>query len=423
MTKLWKSLSFAWYYLILHMKAVIEGFFLGHRLGLMGKLKEGFCDHRSETQTSPQFASEAVHRIIKSYHKAKSQQAFAEKPYQVGKWWQEILEQEWEEMLRAIEANDFEPIGLLLENFNRSSISRSTLGGYGDYNAYKKHPLLFPYLFVYNWCKYRNICRRKGIEVQDFSWNLVGNPVGIKISGQVLSCDALRHFYYAKEIASLLQEVDHPVICEIGGGIGGFAYAMCKTLQKEMTYIVIDLLEPLIVSSYFLQMSFPEKRVLMLGEEDISHVDLRQYGFVFLPNYALSMLGDRTVDLFYNSSSLSEMNAETARRYVNDIERICDRYFMHVNHDIRFTWTDEQGRKISNLLASEVKPDPNLFGTVLQQKGEFNTIQDEMFFLKHGSTQAAEHHELLFERIGQRVIQPSLQEVPERVSQAAGSRF
>jgi putative sugar O-methyltransferase len=399
MSKFLKTLSFEWFYLFLHVKALLRGFIQGHRLGLIEKLNEGFCDHRSETRISPQLTSEVVHRIIRSFREAKSDQAFAEKPYQVGKWWQEIIEQEWAEMLPAITANDFETIGLLLENFHRSSISRSTLGGYGDYNGYKKHPFLFRYLFIYNWCKYRDICKRRGIEDRDLSWPLTGNPVGIRIAEQVLSYDALRHFYYAKEIASLLKDVTHPVICEIGGGIGGIAFATRKTLQKEMTYILIDLPESLIVSSYFLQMSFPEERVLLLGEEDVSQVDLRQYGIVLLPNHALPRLSDRTVDLFYNASSFSEMNAETASRYVTDIERICDRYFMHVNHDIRFTWKDDQGGTINNLIASEIRPDPHLFRTVQQRKGEFNTIQDEIFFLKHGSQQVAEHHVFLYERL------------------------
>jgi len=105
-----------------------------HRLGLIDKLNEGFGDHRSETPISPKLTSEVVHRIIRSFREAKSLQALAEKPYQVGKMWQEIIEREWEELLHAISANDFETTRLLLENFNRSSFSRSTLGGYVDYS-------------------------------------------------------------------------------------------------------------------------------------------------------------------------------------------------------------------------------------------------------------------------------------------------
>lgn len=399
MSKILKTLSNSWFYLFLHVKALIGGFFQGNRLGLIEKLNEGFCDHRSETPISPQLTSEVVHRIIRSFREAKRLQALAEKPYQVGKMWQEIIEQEWEELLHAIAANDFETTRLLLENFNRSSFSRSTLGGYGDYNAHKKHPFLYRYLFIYNWYRFRDVCRRRGIEDRDLSWPLTGNPVGIRISGQVLSFDTFRHFYYAKDFASLLKDVNHPVICEIGGGIGGLAYATRKTLQKGMTYILIDLPESLIVSSYFLQMSFPEERFLMLGEEDVSKVDLRQYGIVLLPSYALPMLGDRTVDLFFNASSFSEMNAETVSRYVTDVERICDRYFMHVNHDVRFTWTDDQGGRISNLIGSEIRPAPHLFRTVQQRKGEFRSIQDEFFYLEHSTKHGAEHHAFLYERL------------------------
>lgn len=100
-----------------------------------------------------------------------------------------------------------------------------------------------------------------------------------------------------------------------------------------VTYINFDLPENLIVSSYYLKASNPEKRIKIFdgSEVDLSREDIQQYDAVLMPNYFLPKLEALSVDLFINTVSLSEMDFVSIEAYCKQISRVTRRYFYHEN--------------------------------------------------------------------------------------------
>ncbi len=102
--------------------------------------------------------------------------------------------------------------------------------------------------------------------------------------------------------------------------------------MRDCVFIDFDLPEVVSVAAYFLAKSYPEKRVLLYGENDYGPDTHGRYDLIFMPSYEIAKVGTSTVDLFANASSLGEMTRDAARNYV---ERIVDGtdYFLHINHD------------------------------------------------------------------------------------------
>ncbi|MFQ5787727.1 MAG: putative sugar O-methyltransferase [Thermodesulfobacteriota bacterium] len=292
------------------------------------------------------------------------------------------------ELIQAINSEDFVSLNSLLSNFHRLPFSHATGGGFGDYNAYRKHPLLYRYLFSYQWHKYRKTYLDSSYDLNEIDWPSVGNPVGMQVNGHVWSADVFRYYYYANQFLELFGEKEHPVICEIGCGFGAVTYA---TLKKRKA-----IPESLIVSSYFLMTNFPNKKTLLFGEEDIGSINLEGFDMIFIPTYAIETLDDKTVDLFFNSNSFSEMKASSAKKYLDEIERICKKYFLHVNHTAEFTWKDENENEITNIKSTDLVPDKEFFRKKYQKKRIFSSVRDEIFYLQY----KAEHFAFFYERIG-----------------------
>ena len=118
-------------------------------------------------------------------------------------------------------------------------------------------------------------------------------------------------------------------------------------------------------------MSFPEKKFLLYGEDDIQN--LQVYDVALLPNFVLSKFNNNTIDLFFNSCSFSEMNYNTVKEYISQIEFKCKRYLLHNNHNARLVWR-EKGNKITNMIADEVIP--KNFELIYKKPRLFSLLED-----------------------------------------------
>jgi hypothetical protein len=167
----------------------------------------------------------------------------------------------------------------------------------------------------------------------DLAYPKIGNPWGYFIGDTLISTNECRYVYYANHIKSLLEDTENPVIAEIGGGYGGFAYQLQKTIPCK--YIDFDIPEVGMVAQYYLMMTFPEKKFLLYGEtqEDLTKELLNQYDIIMMPNFVLPRLASQSVDLFINTASLSEMNHNTVKEYISNIARVTKRYFFHENSE------------------------------------------------------------------------------------------
>jgi hypothetical protein len=140
---------------------------------------------------------------------------------------------------------------------------------------------------------------------------------------------AMRHFYYSYRLNNLVQNKN--VLLEIGGGFGGCPFHLFRDHAFAGKYLNVDIPEVLVICAYFLSEVLPEKRIFMYGESD--NLSLNDYDIILLPNYCLKDLPDQSVHTVFNAHSLTEVSEETVKEYFQQIERICSRYFLHMNHE------------------------------------------------------------------------------------------
>ena len=357
-------------------------------------VKKGFEDHKSSVARDDPSYRAIFKRLVDSYNKAKAQQENIGEPYHAGKLWQRFLDLYFDNLVTSLRDKNTVILQALLENFHREMFTVN-LGDF-DYSAMKKNPL-YKYQYVNTWYQYYNVYKEVTSGHPQLTYPLVGNPAGLYYDGQIIPIATIRYHYYAMEILSLLRDVDNPVVCDIGSGSGGQCYKILSNSVRDITCILLDIPEVLVIASYFLIAALPEKRILLYGEGGRDHLDsgkLEQYDIILMPNFMLPELASESVDLFFNACSFSEMDSETVREYIRQIERICTKYFMHINHTAKFVWY-ENGKKVVNMPANQIRPDPNRFKKIYQHPRVFSRLEDEILAYNY----KARHFAYLYERI------------------------
>lgn len=283
-----------------------------------------------------EYHKKVINRIISSYHAAKEAQKKVSLPYQPGGAWKEDINDRRSEYLNALDSNDFKCLSELLRNFFRNS----GIAGLWSYAYYKdilnggngkKKQIINSILRDYKTL----IEYVDDFDVAKLEIPTIGNPWGYIVKGTLVLPNACRHYYFASHVRNLLGDIEAPVVCEIGGGYGGFAYYLLST-DRSIKYLNFDLPEVLLIAQYFLMKTFPDKKTLLYGENGnitISEKIINNYDIILMPNFALPNLADRTADLFINTGSLSEMDYHTVEEYINQIARITKKYFFHENSD------------------------------------------------------------------------------------------
>lgn len=130
--------------------------------------------------------------------------------------------------------------------------------------------------------------------------------------------------------AHRILELSNGNVVEIGGGFGGVPYHLFK-MGFNKTYISFDIPNVSIISKYFLLKMFPDKKIMLYGEDKLSN--FKKYDIVIMPHYMLPKLKKNSCDIVFNAHGLSEMGTEQINEYMKQINRICKKYFLHFNHD------------------------------------------------------------------------------------------
>lgn len=360
----------------------------------MPLLKKGVVDNRNQLIIShPQYKT-IFNRLSEAYYCAKKEQETVEKPYKVGKLWQNLLDIRFNKLSSALSDRDISAVKAILENFHREKCAEGAGAAFDDYYKMRKNPL-YKYQFINTWYNYYHKYKEISNKDEELRYPLVGNPAGLYHNGQVIPLDALRYYYYAAEINSLLKNINNPVICEIGGGVGGQAYTIVTTCDYRAKYIILDIPEILLLSSYFLMTSLPDKKFLLHGESPFNSEAIEQHDIILMPNFVLPRLADQAVDLFFNACSFSEMDKITVKEYLSQIERISRKYFFHINHNIPFILHDDEGNEITNMKADQIIPDASHFKRIYKHPRVFARLEDRLFYFYH----KAGHFAFLYERI------------------------
>lgn len=338
----------------------------------------GFADHRHEPRhcrSNP----DHLRRIVAAYQAAKQAQKHAAPAFEIRGLWSEWIHVNHRALIQALDTENLPALSALFENLQREPFTIGTGSSYDEYVRYRTS-LTGRFYVRAVWCRYRDIFRSLGAALDDLHHPYVGNPAGISLHGDVVQCHTFRHAYHAREMREWLRDVPGAVVAEIGGGIGGQA---CQTLRRAgasiAKYLLFDIAEVASISAYFLLCAFPDKRIRLFGEGPVSTDGSEDYDIGVFPHFETARLADDSVDLFHNACSFSEMDGVSATAYLRIIERACRRYFSHVNHDTRFTYRNPDGSVSTNILGSELIPDPGRFKRVFKKPRVFCLPEDRCF--------------------------------------------
>jgi putative sugar O-methyltransferase len=338
----------------------------------------GFADHRGQTRHA-RSQPEHLHRIIAAYKASKEAQRAAPPAFAIRGLWSEWIDVNFKPLVHALDTEDTSALAALLENLHREQFTIGAGSSYDEYVRYRTS-LTGRFYVPVVWCRYRDLFRSRAGPDREIHYPLVGNPAGICCQGEVISIHTWRHAYHALEMSQWLRDTPRAVVVEIGGGIGGQAYQMLRLAKPAVAkYLIFDIPEVAGVCSYFLLSAFPDKRIRLFGEGPVSAGASEDYEIAVFPHFAVAGLEDRSADLFHNSCSFSEMDGGSSVEYLRVIERVCRRYFSHINHETRFQYRNPDGSLSTNVIGSELLPDQHRFHRVFAKPRVFRLPEDRFY--------------------------------------------
>ena len=295
--------------------------FYGHSLASFRELDRGL----EERGNVP--APELVSRVVCSYEAAKTDQRSAGRDYQANGEWITLIEGR----LKAFQNRG--SLGDVLSSFFRNEDTFSGLADYATLPYLKSRGSVMTRMIFVNSMlhDYRVWSDLTGKKIEQIRTPCAGNPFGYFIEGTLAIPGNFRHHYTAEKAVMLMG--GQGVVAELGGGWGDVGFFALRS--PGVHYVNFDLPEILLLASYWLCSALPNAKIVLYGEEDpktvLAHVD--RYDAVLFPNYCLPLLPERSVDVFVNTHSLSEMSSDTIKEYLGQIGRTCRKYFFHENSD------------------------------------------------------------------------------------------
>lgn len=341
-------------------------------------INEGFADHRAEVDLNEEKI--IIERIIAAYQLAKKDWENAPAQFQIRGLWAEWIEVNYGNLLAAINEKDIEKASEILQNFGREQFAVGTGSSYDDLVHYKTSFVGAAYVKTV-WCDYRDKLVDSGFDLSRITHPNIGNPAGFQINDSIIPTETLRHAHNGFAITNLLQDVQKPVIMEIGGGFGGQAFQTIYQLGENGSpigkYFDFDIPEVQIVVSYFLLKAFPKLKIRLYGEGEISTGEDFEIGI--FPHFTIDRIAELSVDLVFNSNSFAEMDETASKHYLTVANRVCRRYFLHINHEIRFVFSYPDGSESRNALGSELVPDAAKFKRIFKRPRLFERPEDKPF--------------------------------------------
>ncbi|MFN7980621.1 MAG: putative sugar O-methyltransferase [Vicinamibacterales bacterium] len=254
-------------------------------------------------------------------------------PYAIGRNWGNFLRASRPNFYAAVEKGDVDTIDALLADCLRNEMTTGTFGSGVAYEAYNSWVAAGSAIVAGVRAQY-NVWRYcvSNPDVARLASPPVGNPFGVWLDHGIVHANTFLNDCRAQFVTDLLAPVDRPLVLDLGGGFGGFGHQLL-TNGSNAVYVGFDLPENLIVATYFLMAAHPEKRVLLYQSRDqvLDARTLREYDIVLMPNFMLPQVPNRTVNLFTNFISLSEMDYASIAEYLRQVDRVTDGFFYHEN--------------------------------------------------------------------------------------------
>lgn len=275
-----------------------------------------------------------VKRIFQSFKKMKDNQQNVSKHYLPSSLWQKQLDINYSYLTDSLQSEDLKKFHLFLSNFGcwkqyhgveSTTLIRDNMKTIIG-RRYLKNVIFFNNLKNWQWI-YNS---RKPISC--LSYPTHGNQSGAYINESFVGVGSFFNEIYGTILSGLLDDVERPVVADLGAGYGKLAYFTLRDMNNSC-FVDFDLPETLCLAAYYLMKTWPKKKVLLYGEEEYSEKSHGKYELIFMPSYEIENIGQSSIDLFINKNSLGEMTREAAINYVHYIMS-STKYFFHMNHDI-----------------------------------------------------------------------------------------
>jgi putative sugar O-methyltransferase len=198
----------------------------------------------------------------------------------------------------------------------------------------------------------------------DLSFPQVGGVSGIRVKSDILPINYFYHLYACHRFSTILGTKNWRAL-EIGGGVGGLAYA--STLNGARSHCVVDLPLVNVLQGYLLLKSRVADRVALFGEKP------KEDSIRILPNWQMESLLSEQFDIVINQDSMPEMGDQTASNYLMAIEQLKPRYFLSVNQ--------EAGAPV------EGNPQPSVHQLVSLLNGSARLLYRAPYWLRRGYTE------------------------------------
>ena len=181
--------------------------------------------------------------------------------------------------------------------------------------------------------------------------------------GNRLSEKVLFHSLIVNDLTKNIQfkTEEKNVIFDIGSGYGGLDRILYNYIPNSC-FILLDLPETLILTSYFIKYNFPNKKIALL-DDIVNRLDqfdtlVEEYDFIIIPPSVTKNIPDNSIDLVINSASLAFMAKEYLTYYLKHINRALKQngYFYSLNSEVNSSWGigfyewDFQGQYLTTLM-------------------------------------------------------------------------
>jgi len=146
-----------------------------------------------------------------------------------------------------------------------------------------------------------------------------GRPMSLDFLQSVEEAYQLQRAWSSVELAGSPQ-----LIVELGAGYGRLAY-VCRRMFPDCTYVVLDLPEALICSSYWLNLALPGEVVPYRESRQVTHFTreiLLSRKVWTLGAQQIERITPKSVDAFANIYSFAEMPPSVIENYFSQIDRV-----------------------------------------------------------------------------------------------------
>ncbi|MBD1144430.1 putative sugar O-methyltransferase [Pelagibacterales bacterium SAG-MED37] len=157
----------------------------------------------------------------------------------------------------------------------------------------------------------------------------------IKFKDVFIDYNKLIHIYWFWTLENKISRINQiSSICEIGGGFGSFIELFIKNYNCKV--FLIDLPEANLMSTYYLQQSFPKKNFFLFCDYEkknkLTLEDFEKNDIIILPPNC-NIDKQIKFDLFINTRSMMEMNKSVIKTYFDFIHNYSrnESLFLNIN--------------------------------------------------------------------------------------------